>query len=56
MVKRALIYAETALFTITVAAPVHYLGGVDWPWALVIGVAVSMVLRALIHGKAALRL
>jgi hypothetical protein len=45
VVKRALINAETALFTAGVAAPVHYLGAVVWPWALVIGVAVAMTLR-----------
>jgi len=54
--RKALLYGEAALFTLALTVPVHYLGGLDWPWALVIGLAASLVLRVLIHGRSAARL
>jgi hypothetical protein len=48
--KRALVNAESVAIIFAVSAPVHYLGGLDWPWAIVIGAATSVVLRWLVHG------
>jgi hypothetical protein len=47
--KTALTYAETLVFVVAVSVPAHYLAGLDWPWAIVIGAAVSIALRRLIH-------
>ena len=54
MIKTVLPYAETVMFTVVTSVPVHYFGGLDWPWALVIGLATATVLRALIHASTAL--
>jgi hypothetical protein len=51
MLKDSLRYTETALITAAVSVPVHYLGGLDWPWAIAIGLAASIVFRALIHRR-----
>jgi hypothetical protein len=56
MLKRALMYAESLAVILAVSVPVHYLGGLDWPWAIVIGAATSIVLRWLIHGGTLARL
>ena len=50
MFKTALSTAENVAVIAAVAVPVHYLAGLDWPWAIVIGAAVSIVSRWLIHG------
>jgi hypothetical protein len=54
--KRALLYLETVGFALAVGVPVHVLAGLDWPWALVVGIGAAMVLRVLIHGQTAARL
>ena len=51
MSRTTLAYVETAAFIVTVGVPVHYLAGLDWPWAIVIGAAASIVLRFLIHAE-----
>jgi hypothetical protein len=51
MFKSSLRYIETALITAAVGIPVHYPAGLDWPWAIAIGLAASIVLRALIHRR-----
>ena len=56
MSKTAFIYAEAVAFTVAVSVFVHYLGGLDWPWAIVIGAVTSIVLRWLIHGGTVARL
>ena len=56
MSKRALVYAESVAFIVAVAVPVHYLGGLEWPWAIVIGAAASIMLRWLIHSETGARL
>jgi hypothetical protein len=42
----------TALATVVVIAAVglsvHYLAGLDWPWAIAVGAAVSIALRLLV--------
>ena len=50
MFKRALNAAENVAVIAAVGVPVHYLAGLDWAWAIVIGAAVSIALRWLIHG------
>jgi hypothetical protein len=55
MSRRALVSAESVAVLLAVSAPVHYLGGLDWPWAIVIGAATSVVLRWLVHGGALAR-
>jgi hypothetical protein len=54
--KKAFIYLETVAVIVAVSVPVHYFGGLDWPWAIVIGAATSVVLRWLIHGGTLARL
>ena len=56
VLKTALSYAETIALIAAVFLPVHYLGGVDWPLAIGIGAAASIVLRWLIHRGALGRL
>ncbi len=51
MLKSSLRYIETALFTAAVCVPVHYVTGIDWPWAIAIGLGASILLRALIHRR-----
>ena len=46
---KALLYVKGLAVVVAVAVPVHYLGALDWPWAIVIGAAASIVLRRLIH-------
>ena len=55
MFKTAFIYAETVVLVAAVSIPVHYLAGLDWPWALVIGAAASIALRWLTQSWRATR-
>lgn len=55
MSKKAPIYAEAVAVIVAVSVPAHYVGGLEWPWAIVIGAATSIVLRWLIHGGALAR-
>ena len=41
MSKKAFIYLETVAVIVAVSVPVYYLGGLDWPWAIVIGAVTS---------------
>jgi hypothetical protein len=50
-VKNTLLYAETIAILVAVAAIVHLLAAVDWPWAIGIGAAAAVLLRAVIHRK-----
>ena len=54
--KKAFIYVETVAVIVAVSVPVHYLSGLDWSWAIVIGAATSIVLRWVIHGGLVTRL
>lgn len=49
MFKTVLSTAENLAGIAAVGVPVHYLAGLDWPWAIVIGAAVLIALRWLIH-------
>jgi len=56
MARNALLYAETIVLMLAVGVPVHFLGGLDWPWALAIGAGAAIVVCATIHGRTATRL
>ena len=49
--RQPLLFVETVVVLATVAVVVHLAASVDWPWAVVAGAAVTVVLRALIHPK-----
>ena len=49
MLKTMLTYVENVIVIVAVGASVHYLGGLDWPWAILIGAAVSVALRWLLR-------
>ena len=53
MSKTATIYAETVAILIAVTAAVHYLAALDWPWAILTAAALSVLLRKLLHRRAA---
>ena len=50
MLERALMYAESVVVIGVVGVAAHYLTGLDWPWAIVIGAAASVALRWLVRG------
>ena len=54
--SKALKYVGAVAVIVAVSVPVHYLGGLDWPWAIVIGAATSIILSWLIHGGTVARL
>ena len=41
MLKTMLTYVENVTVIVAVGVSVHYLAGLDWPWAILIGAAVS---------------
>ena len=49
MFKTVLSTAENVAVIAAVGVQVHYLAGLDWPWAIVIGAAVLIALRWLIR-------
>jgi len=49
VLKTVLTYVENVIVTAAVGVSVHYLGGLDWPWAILIGAAASVALRWLLH-------
>jgi hypothetical protein len=49
-------YAGSVAIIVAVSVAVHYPGGLDWPWAIVIGAATSVVMRRLIHSGTLARL
>jgi hypothetical protein len=48
--------AENVVLIVAVGVSIHDLAGLDWPWAIVVGAAVSIALRWLIHGGTLARL
>jgi hypothetical protein len=42
--------AQSILVIVAIAVPVHFLGGLEWPWAIVIGAAGSIALGRVIRG------
>ena len=55
MLKTMLTYVENLTVIIAVGASVHYIGGLDWPWAISIGAAVFVALRWLLFSVRAAR-
>ena len=55
MLKKMLTYVENVVVIVAVGVPVHYLAGLDWPWAILIGAAVLVALRWLMHSAAVAR-
>ena len=53
--KNALLYAETIAILAAVAAIVHLLASVDWPWVIAIGAAVGLLVRAFVHRNMPIR-
>ena len=53
MSKATTIYAQTLVILAVTAVVAHYLAGLDWPWALVAGAALSILARALIKARPA---
>jgi membrane protein implicated in regulation of membrane protease activity len=51
MSKTSTAYAQTLVILAAVAVAVHYLVGLDWPWAIVAGAVVSVAARAVIHRR-----
>lgn len=49
--KKVLLEAEAIAILAAVAAIVHFIASVDWPWAIVIGAATAVVARRLIHRR-----
>ena len=49
--KPTTLHAEAIAILLVVAGAVHYLVGTDWPWAIVVGAAVSVLFRALLGHK-----
>ena len=47
MSKTTTNYAQALGILVAAAVVVHYLGPLDWPWAIVAGAAVSVAARAL---------
>ncbi len=39
MLKTMLTYVENVIVIVAVGVSVHYLGGLEWPWAISIGAA-----------------
>jgi hypothetical protein len=54
--KTALVYGEAVAVIVAVSVPVHYLGELDWPWAIVIGAVALILVRSLIHSGILARL
>jgi hypothetical protein len=52
VLDRALTYVANVVVIAAVALPVHYLTGLDWPWAMLIGGAVLVALRRLMRREA----
>jgi hypothetical protein len=49
MLKRLLTYAGNVIVIVAVGIPIHYLAGLDWPWAILIGAGLTVALRWLIR-------
>ena len=49
MLKSIAAYAQAVALIAVVAVPLHFLAGLDWPWAVVAGGLAAIVLRPLIR-------
>jgi hypothetical protein len=55
VLKKILTPVENVAVIGAVGVPVHYLAGLDWPWAILIGGAVLIALRWLLRSEAVAR-
>ena len=55
MLNTMLTYVANVIVIVVVSVSVHYLGGLDWPWATLIGAAVLVALRWLLRSVGATR-
>jgi hypothetical protein len=53
--KTAALYAQTLVVLAVVAVAVHYLAGLDWPWAILAGAVASLLARAVFQHRSAAR-
>ena len=51
MRKTLLTFLENVVVIVAVGVSVHYLAGLDWPWAILIGGGVSIALRWLLRQR-----
>ena len=49
MLNTMLTYVANVIVIVVVSVSVHYLGGLDWPWATLIGAAALVALRWLLR-------
>ena len=49
--KTTLLYVETIAILIVVAAVVHFVVSIDWPWAVALGAAAAVLIRALLQRR-----
>ena len=45
MLETMLSFVENVIVIVVVGVSLHYLGGLDWPWAVLIGGGVLVALR-----------
>ena len=55
MLNTMLSFVENVIVIVVVGVSLHYLGGLDWPWAILIGAAVLVALRWLLPSVRAAR-
>ena len=55
MLETMLSFVENVIVIVVVGVSLHYLGGLDWPWAILIGAAVLVALRWLLPSVRAAR-
>ena len=49
MLDTMLATVENVIVIAAVGASLHYLAGLDWPWAVLVGAGVSLALRRLLR-------
>ena len=55
MLETMLSFVESVIVIVVVGVSLHYLAGLDWPWAILIGAAVSVALRWFLRSGVAAR-
>ena len=49
--KNTLLYVETTAILVAVAAAVHFVASLDWPWAIALGAAAAVLARVLLQRR-----
>lgn len=55
MLDATLATVENVIVIAAVGASLHYLAGLDWPWAVLVGAGVSLALRRLLRSRTLMR-